>query len=156
MASGDIQHRVAQLRAEHKKEQGDQEYPGVGEVYVATIRIQPDGHVKIYPEGEKKPLLSLYRQAAKLNTQSTQFEHGPEQTSFGQYSINPMARDLPSTNTITVQSFIPTIPDFVMVASIARAVADYVNESGSRESRNKTEVNIVPTEYIDYEDLVKD
>lgn len=152
---GDIRDRVNRLKKDAGIQTDGQEYPGVGEIYVATLRVQPDGRVKIYPQGDNTPMLALDRSVAEIKTRSTKFDHGPEQTTFGQHAVNPAAKDLPSTNTINVQTFIPLVPDFLMLTSIVLSVAAFINKKGAKESKsiNETNVDIAPTEYLDYDDL---
>jgi len=151
---GDMERRVAALRGDNEKAK---DYPGVDEVWVATLRIQPDGHVKVYPQGidEGVPLLTLYRQLTNIKSQSTKFDHDPDQTIFGQYQVSPASKDIPSTNTIPVRTFIPFSPDFLMVTAMALATAKYINKAANKKqnNRNKNEETIVPTVFIDYDEL---
>lgn len=151
---GDMERRVQALRSENESAK---DYPAVDEVWVATVRIQPDGYVKVYPKGvnEGVPLLTLYNQVTNIKSASTKFDHDPDQMIFGQHQVSPASKDLPSTNTIPVQTFIPLSPDFLMIAAMAVATAQYINKAGAKDviSQNTTENNVIPTEFIDYADL---
>ena len=152
---GDLRDRINRLKKSSQTQTDEQEYLGVGEIYVATLLVQPDGTVKIYPQGDNTPMLVLNRNVAEIKTQSTKFDHNPEQTTYGGFAVNPAAKDIPSTNTINVQTFIPMVPDFLMLASIALSVAAFINKKGSKDSDsiNETTIDIAPTEYLDYDDL---
>lgn len=156
-SGGDIQTRIQNLKAEFGNglSSNDKEYPGIDEVWVATMRVEPDGHVKVYPDGQPIPLLTLYRDLAEIKTKGTRFDHMPDQLQFSEYAVHPASKEVPSTNTLNVQTFFPTTSEFLMVTAIALSIAQFINKQQSKrsESTSREEVEIVPTEFIDYEDL---
>jgi len=112
--------------------------------------------VQIFPADSPIPLLELSNKAAKLAVRSTKLTHDPDQMSFAGHSVNPMAKDLPSTNTMPVQTFTISNPDLLMVAAMAISVARYLQSERNRDKDKRTSSHkIVPTEFIDYEDLLR-
>ena len=156
--SGDPLQRLAQQK---KKRQADKEginFPAEDEVWIGTTRIKADGTIEIYPLDNPKPLLIMDRHEVNIKSGSSKFDHDPEQMSFQSHSVTPNAKDIPSTNTIPVQTFIATNPEFSMITSLAIAIAKYVAKSS--KERDETSVDVSSTEYqiqyIDYEDLRRD
>ena len=159
VTGGDIQTRLQRLKGKQNSTDSDTNYPGADELWVASIRVKKDGHVDIYPDDvmDNKPLLTIYRNAARFQTLSTKFDHDPQDMVFKSHAVNPASKDLPSTNTIPVQTFQITNPNFLVFAAVAASISQYIQDRVRETKRERTTKHkIVPTEYIDYEDLRRD
>jgi len=156
VTSGDPISRLKRQREKQKESQEDRNHPGIGDTMIGTTLIRADGSVQIFPADSPIPLLELSNKAAKLAVRSTKLTHDPDQMSFAGHSVNPMAKDLPSTNTMPVQTFTISNPDLLMVAAMAISVARYLQSERNRDKDKRTSSHkIVPTEFIDYEDLLR-
>ena len=160
--SGGPQERIMQLRGRMDETSGNKDeknYVGTDEVWVATLRIQDNGHVELYPKGSAQPMMKVYKELLSVKTQGTKFDHDPGQMSFGQHSVNPLAQDMPSTNTIPVQSYTSSTSELLMIASLAIAAAKYINQEGLKNFTIRPGASstseIVPTQHLDYHDLLK-
>ena len=158
--SGDPMQRLDQLKKKRQAERESKNFPGDDDVWIGTTRIRPDGTVEIYPfyADDPRPLMVFSRTATNVKSGSTKFDHNPEQMSFQSHSVSPNAKDLPSTNTIPVQTFTISNPEFLMITALVVAIAAYVAGSKEKDSdvKRKSKHIDYPTEYIDYEDLRRD
>jgi len=157
--AGDPLQRLAQLEKKRKDDREGKNFVGHDDVWIGTTRIRSDGAVEIFPSDDPKPLLIMDRKQTNVKSEGTKFDHDPEQMSFKSHSVTPNAKDLPSTNTIPVQIFIQSNPEFLMITSLAIAIANYIARSSDKnrdKSTSKSTYIEHPTQYIDYEDLRRD
>lgn len=158
-STGDSVDRLNAMKRKRASGNKDQNFPGIDDNWIGrSLRVRADGFIELYPQNGPSPVFVINKEGLNVKTGSTRFDHDPDQTSYGMYSVNPMSKDMPSTNTIPVQSYEATCGDVLAIAAFAISVAKYLRKKASKDHKNvvTNKHDVVPTEYIEYEDLLRD